>query len=221
MIDKTFIIIRFYRWLVAVGLIFFVVSCLPNYPVKTNQTKEQIYIWQTGDSLEKIAAKFGDSVLAVRRRNHIYEPEDLYAGFRLVVIPQKTLKPQIKQKTKLSFIRPSAGSITSGYGKRGTRFHYGVDFGANRGKNIIAVEDGIIIQIGYKTGYGKSIEIQHRNNVRTIYAHLNQILVKKKDIVKKQQIIGIMGNTGRSTGTHLHFEVIVNGENINPLKVIR
>ena len=89
------------------------------------------------------------------------------------------------------------------------------------GTNIIAVEKGIITRVGYRKGYGKSIEIQHRNNVRTIYAHLEQILVKKKDRVRRQQVIGIMGNTGRSSGTHLHFEVIVNNKNINPLRVIK
>ena len=172
--------INIYRWLFWIGLIFFVLSCVPQYSVKRESTKKQIYIWQEGDSLEKISAKFGDSVLAIRRRNHIYEPEDLYAGFRLVVIPQKILPPKVKKKSKLKFVRPSAGSITSKYGKRGTRFHYGVDFGADKGKKVIAVEKGIITRVGYRKGYGKSIEIQHRNNVRTIYAHLEQILVKQK-----------------------------------------
>ena len=213
--------INIYRWLFWIGLIFFVLSCVPQYSVKRESTKKQIYIWQEGDSLEKISAKFGDSVLAIRRRNHIYEPEDLYAGFRLVVIPQKILPPKVKKKSKLKFVRPSAGSITSKYGKRGTRFHYGVDFGADKGKKVIAVEKGIITRVGYRKGYGKSIEIQHRNNVRTIYAHLEQILVKTKDRVRRQQVIGIMGNTGRSSGTHLHFEVIVNNKNINPLRVIK
>ena len=131
----------------------------------------------------------------------------------------------LKKKSKLKFVRPSAGSITSKYTgnkkKRGTRFHYGVDFGADKGKKVIAVEKGIITRVGYRKGYGKSIEIQHRNNVRTIYAHLEQILVKTKDRVRRQHLIGIMGNTGRSTGTHLHFEVIVNNKNINPLRVIK
>ena len=102
--------INIYRWLFWIGLIFFVLSCVPQYSVKRESTKKQIYIWQEGDSLEKISAKFGDSVLAIRRRNHIYEPEDLYAGFRLVVIPQKILPPKVKKKSKLKFVRPSAGS---------------------------------------------------------------------------------------------------------------
>ena len=86
------------------------------------------------------------------------------------------------------------------------------------------MEKGIITRVGYRKGYGKSIEIQHRNNVRTIYAHLEQILVKTKDRVRRQQVIGIMGNTGRSSGTHLHFEVIVNKITTKismPLRVIK
>ena len=101
MIDKIFVIIRFYKWFFLLGLIFFMVSCVPQYSVKKETTKKQIYIWQEGDSLEKVAAKFKDSVLAIRSRNHIYEPEDLYTGFRLIVIPQKTLPPKVKKKSIL------------------------------------------------------------------------------------------------------------------------
>ena len=180
---------------------------------------QETYYWQEGDTLEKIAKKFGDNVLEIRIRNHIYEPEDIFSGFPLVIIPQKKKLSELKEKQKkIRFIFPSKGSITSKYGIRKDRFHYGVDFGADKGKEIIAAESGIVKRVASLRGYGNTIEISHSHNISTLYAHLEKAFVKAKQRVRKGEKIAIMGDTGRSTGVHLHFEIIVNGVNIDPLK---
>ena len=183
--------------------------------------QKQIYYWQKGDSLQSLATRFSDDILEMRRRNHIYEPEDLFVGFPLVIIPKKSLKQITSRSHNLKFAFPSKGSITSKYKLRNGKFHYGVDFSANQGKEIFASQAGIVKRIGARSSYGNTIEIQHSKLVSTLYAHLDKILVKKNQRVSKSEVIGIMGATGRSTGVHLHFEIIVNGANINPLKLLQ
>lgn len=208
-----------FRFVFFVVCIFLLAGCAYNQLLSTNQ-KPFYYSWKESDNLESIAKKFGDNVLELRRRNHIYEPEDLYAGFKILIIPkQKIIIPKTQKSTKLVLAYPTAGLLTSKYGWRKGRKHYGVDFGANKGKEIVAVANGIVSRVGYRKGYGNTIEIQHTSQVTTLYAHLSKILVKKNQKIQKQQQIGIMGNTGQSQGVHLHFEVIVNNEAINPLKV--
>ncbi|MBN1327336.1 MAG: M23 family metallopeptidase [Candidatus Cloacimonetes bacterium] len=111
-------------------------------------------------------------------------------------------------------IYPTYGRISDGFGWRlhpitKTRsFHYGIDFGNKTGTPIYATADGVIKDIGTKKNIGKYIAIGHKFGYQTTYAHLHKILVKKGDAVKRGEIIALMGNTGRSTGTHLHYEVL-------------
>lgn len=201
-------------------IVFFMIACSGFQNLANSQ---QTYYWQEGDNLQKVAKKFGDSVLEIRRRNHIYEPEDLFVGFPLIVKPHPTIarqKPR-SRSTKIRFGVPALGTITSQYGPRKNRFHYGVDFGSNKGKQVLAAESGVVRKVGTRSGYGNTIEILHQKNIITLYAHLEKTLVKRGQRVTKQQQIAIMGNTGRSTGVHLHFEVIINGTNIDPLKLIQ
>lgn len=108
--------------------------------------------------------------------------------------------------------------ITSKFGKRWGRQHAGVDFTGN--KNIKASDSGKVTYVGTKSGYGKTIIIDHGNGFETLYGHLKSYNVSKGDKVEKGDSIGVMGNTGRSTGTHLHFEIIKNGKKVNPLSYL-
>lgn len=108
--------------------------------------------------------------------------------------------------------------ISSKFGPRWGRNHNGVDFTGN--KNIMASDAGVIEFVGNKTGLGRTIIIDHKNGFKTVYGHLNSFKVSKGDKVEKGDIIGIMGNTGNSTGTHLHFEIHKNGVVQNPLKYL-
>lgn len=122
-------------------------------------------------------------------------------------------------------IVPVTASITAGFGyrknpftSRGSEFHSGIDFAASYGQNVSATGDGIVIFAGWNSGYGKMVIISHGYGISTIYAHNSKLLVKQGDKVKKGQAISRVGNTGRSTGTHLHYEVRLNGKSVNPSK---
>jgi len=106
-------------------------------------------------------------------------------------------------------------NVTSNFGKRWGRQHKGIDI-TSKNKNVLASDTGKVVYAGFKSDYGNHIIIDHQNGYKTLYAHLSKILVKKGDIVEKGEKIGIMGSTGRSTGVHLHFEIIVNGVEKNP-----
>lgn len=101
------------------------------------------------------------------------------------------------------------------------RPHLGVDFAARRGTPLLAVNAGTVIFSGRKGGYGKVVKIKHRGGYVSLYAHQSRIRVKRGQKVKKDQVIGYVGNTGRSTGPHLHFGLYKNGRAINPLRVLR
>ena len=119
---------------------------------------------------------------------------------------------------------PHHGSITSGFGlrrnpftRRGHEFHFGVDFRGNIGDTIRSTANGVVEFVGWKSGYGKTIRILHENDLRTLYAHLSSTDVVIGQEVSAGEFIGRLGNTGRSTGPHLHYEIIApDGRRINP-----
>jgi hypothetical protein len=114
--------------------------------------------------------------------------------------------------------------VTNGYGERidpfskKTVFHYGIDFAASKGEKVFSTAKGIVIEAKFDTENkkGNFIVIQHSNQYSTFYSHLNIISVKAGDKLNKGQVIGEVGNTGVSTGPHLHYEVIKNNERVNP-----
>lgn len=99
-------------------------------------------------------------------------------------------------------------------------FHHGIDFAIPTGTNILATANGIVSKSGWKSGYGNQITINHGNSYKTRYAHLSKLLVNPGDTVKCGNIIGISGNTGISTGPHLHYEVVKNGRTIDPMRLL-
>ncbi len=101
------------------------------------------------------------------------------------------------------------------------RPHHGTDFGARRGTPLLAVNSGKVIFSGRMGGYGKVVKIKHGGGYISLYAHQSRIRVKRGQKVKKGQVIGYVGSTGRSTGPHLHFGLMKNGRWINPMKVLR
>jgi murein DD-endopeptidase MepM/ murein hydrolase activator NlpD len=117
--------------------------------------------------------------------------------------------------------------ISSPYGFRkdpitGKRaFHKGVDLAGWHKTAIIAPAAGVVSRAGTNGGYGKFIELQHKNGITTRFGHLHTIKVKKGQTVKKSDIIALMGSTGRSTSTHLHYEVLQNNQHINPVKLTK
>ena len=124
---------------------------------------------------------------------------------------------------KIPFYHPvqSSHRFTSGYGKRWGRKHEGADFAAAHGTAIYATADGTIVHAGWSSGYGRLIKIKHAFGIETRYAHLSKIRVKVGQKVSRGERIGDMGNTGRSTGTHLHYEIRNNGTAVNPMNYLK
>ncbi len=131
--------------------------------------------------------------------------------------------PGTYQNGQLMWPVPDSQNITSDYGWRthpitGERnFHGGIDIGAGYGTPIIAVASGTVIASGPASGYGNWIKIDHGNGVVTLYGHMKTLLVKSGQSVTAGTTIALVGSEGNSTGPHLHFETIVNGEKVNPI----
>ena len=127
------------------------------------------------------------------------------------------------------FTWPSPGytRITSPFGYRNHptlkqyKFHAGIDIGVPSGNNIVAAADGVVTVSTYESGYGNYVAINHGGGIVTLYGHNSSLLVRKGESVKKGQTIAISGSTGRSTGPHLHFEVLVNGSAVNPMNYFK
>ncbi len=138
----------------------------------------------------------------------------------------KIVNEKREELRRIPSIIPSSGIIISNFGYRTDPFtgeykmHEGIDISAPIGTPVYASADGRVIFSGYKEGYGLCVEISHENGIITRYGHLSRILVSIGQKVKRGEIIGKVGSTGRSTGSHLHYEVIVNGFPRNPLNYI-
>ena len=126
--------------------------------------------------------------------------------------------------TAAGFIRPlaniSRAKVTSDFGYRWGKTHKGIDIDGDTGDAIFAVAAGTVINSGWHSSYGYNITIDHGNGLQTRYAHASALYVKKGETVYQGEMIAAVGNTGYSTGSHLHFEVIVNGTHVNPAPYI-
>ena len=167
----------------------------------------------------------------------ILSKEITYDGLTMVeekILDEKTLEPSVDTIVKIGTKNPyyagvaflsrptKGGYLSSLFGEvRSTSVHKGIDIAKNLGENVNAALDGKVIKAGYNSGgYGNLIVLEHENNIKTYYAHLNDIYVKDGDVIKKGDIIGSVGNTGNSTGPHLHFELRVNNTPVDPIKYI-
>src|SRR5882724_2969398 len=118
------------------------------------------------------------------------------------------------------------GWISSYFGRRADPFtgfsavHKGVDFAGPEGTKVTSVAAGLVTFAGERAGFGEMVEINHGNGLATRYCHNERFLVKQGDMVRKGQEVALMGSTGRSTGPHLHFEVLKNGTQVDPLRFI-
>lgn len=119
-------------------------------------------------------------------------------------------------------IYPTFGRVTSKFGyrrdpmNRRTAFHRGYDIANRANTPIYATANGVVILARYNGGYGRQVKIDHGNGLITTYSHMRRLAVEAGQEVEKGQVVGYMGTTGKSTGNHLHYEVLLNGANVNP-----
>ncbi|MCD6264517.1 MAG: peptidoglycan DD-metalloendopeptidase family protein [Deltaproteobacteria bacterium] len=157
--------------------------------------------------------------------------EDLERKTAIASISQSQLNDFLKEQKSIlactPSIRPTDGWLSSGFGYRISpftnrrEFHKGIDIATSIGTPVIAPADGLVADAYNNGNFGKMIVINHGYNLKTRYGHLGKFRVKKGQHVKRGQIIGEVGNTGRCTGPHLHYEVLLDGVPVNPLRFIQ
>ncbi|HKL40549.1 MAG TPA: M23 family metallopeptidase [Cryomorphaceae bacterium] len=118
------------------------------------------------------------------------------------------------------FVSPYTGRKTSDFGYRRYRYHYGVDIKLYQGEEVKSAFEGVVRIAQYDGDYGKVVVVRHHNGLETLYAHLSKLNVKEGDKVEAGDVVGLGGSTGRSTGSHLHFEARYKGEPIDPNALI-
>jgi murein DD-endopeptidase MepM/ murein hydrolase activator NlpD len=154
-------------------------------------------------------------------------PDEARANGILQGFDRMNLYRMAAEMTPFAMPVKSAFRFTSGFGYRrdpkgaGTRMHSGTDFASSSGTPIYATADGTVTFAGWEGGYGRHVEIRHEFGISTTYSHLSQIRVSVGQRVSRGDRIGDMGSSGRSTGTHLHYEVHVGGRPVNPMNFIR
>jgi murein DD-endopeptidase MepM/ murein hydrolase activator NlpD len=192
--------------------------------VEAERNKEQLaQLWQRVQSVEQTTRKFAPPALAAgeggpEEIDTFSEPTSdvLYEKIRL-------LEETLRDRASVPSIFPLVGKINNEYGLRQNPFgggeienHSGMDIDGKKGDLVMAPAEGVVVKTGWQGGYGNMIEISHGNNLTTRYGHLSQIEVEIGQTVTRGQGIGRVGSTGRSTGPHLHYEVRLVDQPINP-----
>lgn len=197
-----------------------------------NMEKDPVEVSALGGSREEDFARdylplHRQELLA--RKMHSFLSE-LSTDIRLEEVRQQELLDAVRSNRDIlastPSIWPTEGYVTSPFGMRRSpftgkaEFHKGIDIANSRGTPIYAPANGEVTFVGEQNAYGNTILIQHGNGLSTRYAHLSRYAVKVGQQIKRGDIIAYMGNTGRSTGPHLHYEVRVNGVCVNPMRYI-
>ena len=159
--------------------------------------------------------------LSFSTRGEEPSPDALRANRILGQMDKLNLYRIAAQKAPFAMPVKSSFRYTSGFGMRWGRMHSGTDFAAPHGTPIYSTADGVVTHAGWLSGYGRLVKIQHEFGIETRYAHNSKLFVKKGQRVSRGQKIAAMGSTGRSTGTHLHYEVRVGGKAVNPMIYIK
>lgn len=180
---------------------------------------------EKGESLWAIAQRYNVPIDEIVETNAL-SSQNIKVG-ELLVIPGATLTAAEKERRLLIargglplFIKPAEGRISSRFGMRWGQMHQGLDLAIPTGTPVRASAAGTVSQAGNAGTYGLLVIIKHANGIETRYAHNSKLNVKVGQYVKQGDIIAYSGNTGRSTGPHLHFEIRVNGQPQDPLKWI-
>jgi murein DD-endopeptidase MepM/ murein hydrolase activator NlpD len=179
-----------------------------------------------GDTILSIASMYGVLPQQIIFANDIWFPNRLVRGTLLdiPVAAQVTITSNNKNIVSREYhnfmYTPTTGVLTSVFGKRNNEFHTGIDIANKTGTFVKAAQAGKVTFVGRKGNYGVTIIIDHMNGFKTLYGHNSKILVKNGQWVEARQNIALMGNTGRSTGPHLHFEIYKNNQVVDPLKYV-
>ena len=182
-----------------------------------------------GAPLPATAASLAEQVLDIQDMQP--EVDGVARSIRVLERELRVMESLLRDKEYRQAIAPTGRPITWGwmsskYGERldpisGKKaWHAGVDFAGKKGSDVVAVGGGVVTYAGKRYGYGKMVEIAHGDGYVTRYGHHQEVLVALGDVVKPGEVIGLMGSSGRSTGPHVHLEVLKNGRHVDPSKYV-
>jgi len=184
------------------------------------------YRVKSGDSLYKLAKEYDSKVTKIRKVNNLQN--SLIRVGQEIEIPRKLNKPKttkvFSEQERVKFIWPVRARISSNYGYRThpitheKDFHGGIDLAVGHGTSVKAAASGRVVTSSWVSGFGKTVIIKHDKRTKTLYAHNSRLKVRVGQYVKQGQTISYSGNTGLSTGPHLDFRILINGDPVNPLK---
>jgi murein DD-endopeptidase MepM/ murein hydrolase activator NlpD len=199
-------------------------------PLSTTPPTATYHTVRQGETLAAIGRLYGVSWQTLARLNGLADPHALEVGQSLRIpgraaptpasSPSPATAARFAPETALQW--PATGVLSSGFGWRGRRFHGGIDISAERGTPIGAAAAGLVIFSGRgPDGYGNLVMLDHGSHVITLYAHNDRNLVRPGERVRRGQTIALMGDSGRASGCHLHFEVHQDGRLVDPLRWLR
>lgn len=180
-----------------------------------------------GETLSHIAGQYGISLQQLMSANYIKNPDLIKIGHTLTIPgegSQPVVSEPVEQTNKIQiggWAWPVAGEVTSHFGIRGDRPHEGVDIGGCEGATIVAAEKGRVVWSAPRGTYGLTVIVDHGNGIRSLYSHCSKLLVSEGQLVDRNQPIAEVGNTGRSTGPHLHMEILRQGVPLDPLLFLK
>jgi murein DD-endopeptidase MepM/ murein hydrolase activator NlpD len=149
------------------------------------------------------------------------DPESLRANSVLEQLDRMNMYRIAAEQAPFSMPLKTSFRYTSPFGYRWGRAHEGIDMAGAYASPVYATADGVVVKAGVESGYGNLVRIKHACGLETRYGHLSGFHVEEGQRVSRGELIGDMGNTGRSTGTHLHYEIRVDGSAINPMIFIK
>lgn len=205
--------------------------------LKVLTVKGTLHRVEKGDTLSALARQYNVDQEAIIAANDLDSPDALTVGQELIIpggrsnfsrevqVASRGTNPRTPGSrsgavSASGLIWPVSGPVTSEFGPRWGRLHEGIDIAGVTGTNIVAAKAGVVTFAGWLGGYGRTLIIDHGGGLQTLYGHNSALLVDEGHRVERGQVIARLGNTGLSTGPHLHFEVRVNGEPVNPRRYL-
>lgn len=188
-----------------------------------------LHIVRRGESLWDISRMYDVSMEEIVRTNAITNPSRIQVNQQLIIPGAQATAAALRRETLVSstgqllrnFDWPTTGRISSNFGPRWGRMHYGIDLAVAVGTPVYAAAGGTVTYAGSMGTYGVIVIIDHGNNVETRYAHLSRTAVSVGQRVRRGQLIAYSGNTGNSTGPHLHFEIRYRGQAVDPILYLK
>jgi murein DD-endopeptidase MepM/ murein hydrolase activator NlpD len=183
------------------------------------------YRVRRGDSLEGIARRFGVALNDLLDWNSL-ESSLIVPGQELFIPGARLSEHELNRVFGRLFILPARGRLSSRFGVRGdpftgvSRFHNGIDLAGRVGTPVMAAMSGRVSMVGFNPNYGRYVILSHAEGFQTLYGHLDGFQVRRGARVKQGELIGSMGNSGYSTGSHLHFAIFLRGEPVDPSRYL-